>query len=155
MIGAYRAVKIVYRANFEEAGPYEREFAGIKRFEPISRSSEGLVDILHVGQNDAEGYFYYVMELADNAAGFSGEAPGGSAASHGTTGEASLESGSYSPKNLSVYLKERGRLPFEECVELGLSLTLAKRPSRGADPPRCQNQISFCRGLPKWRIWVW
>lgn len=125
VIGAYRAVKIVYRANFEDAGPFEREFAGIKRFEPISRSSEGLVDILHVGRDDEKGYFYYVMELADNAAGFSGEAPGGSAAPHATTGEASFEAGSYSPKNLSVYLKERGRLPFEECVQLGLSPTLA------------------------------
>lgn len=124
-IGAYRAVKIVYRSNFEEVEPYEREFVGIKNFEPISRSSEGLVDILHVGRNDVEGYFYYVMELADNASGSREpeENLGG-----GDAQEPMAESNTpraYSPKNLSIYRKERGRLPFEECVQLGLALSLA------------------------------
>lgn len=64
-LGAHRAVKIVYRGDFEEARPYEREYSGIRRFEPVSRSHEGLVDVLQVGRNDEEGYFYYVMELAD------------------------------------------------------------------------------------------
>src|SRR5205823_3838623 len=58
-----RAVKIVYRARFEDARPFEREFKGIQKFEPISRSHDGLVDILQVG--GAESHFYYVMELAD------------------------------------------------------------------------------------------
>lgn len=52
-LGTWRAVKIVYRDNFKDARPYEREFAGIRRFEPISRSSEGFVDILHVGRFDS------------------------------------------------------------------------------------------------------
>src|SRR5262252_4200809 len=65
-LGAYRAVKIVYRASFDHERPFEREFAGIKAFEPISRSHEGLVDLLQVGRDDAAGYFYYVMELADD-----------------------------------------------------------------------------------------
>ena len=64
-LGAYRAVKIVYRASFDHDRPFEREFAGIKAFEPISRSHEGLVDLLQVGRDDVAGYFYYVMELAD------------------------------------------------------------------------------------------
>src|SRR5438445_3925126 len=67
-LGAFRAVKIVYRKTFESERPYEREFSGIKKFEPISRSHEGFVDILQVGRNDQAGYFYYVMELADDAA---------------------------------------------------------------------------------------
>src|SRR5437870_344770 len=66
IMGAYRAVKVVYRDSFDEAKPYDREFAGIQRFEPISRSHQGHVNILHVGRNNAEGYFYYVMELADD-----------------------------------------------------------------------------------------
>src|SRR5215510_8266486 len=66
-LGAYRAVKIVHRVNFDHDRPFEREFAGIKAFEPISRSHEGLVDLLQVGRDDAAGYFYYVMELADDA----------------------------------------------------------------------------------------
>lgn len=64
-LGTMRAVKIVHRASFEDARPFEREFKGIQKFEPISRSHEGLVDILQVGRT--EGCFYYVMELADDA----------------------------------------------------------------------------------------
>src|SRR6266566_8280509 len=63
VMGTFRAVKIVYRESFDHDRPFEREFNGIQRFEPISCSHESQVDILHVGRN--EGYFYYVMELAD------------------------------------------------------------------------------------------
>src|SRR5437764_8036185 len=62
----YRAVKIVYRRTFKDAHPFEREFNGIQNFEPISRTHEGMVDILQIGRNDRDGYFYYVMELADD-----------------------------------------------------------------------------------------
>jgi serine/threonine protein kinase len=64
--GLYRAVKVVRRSAFDHDRPYEREFDGIQKFEPISHS-ESQVHILHVGRNDADGYFYYVMELADDA----------------------------------------------------------------------------------------
>jgi hypothetical protein len=53
--GSYRAVKVVYRATFDSDQPYEREFTGIKKFEPISRSHPSQVDVLHVGRNDAAG----------------------------------------------------------------------------------------------------
>jgi len=66
-VGTLRAVKVVYRARFTDPKPYEREFSGIQKYEPISSSNEGLVDVLQIGRNDAEGYFYYVMELADDA----------------------------------------------------------------------------------------
>src|SRR5580765_3343640 len=36
VIGTYRAVKMVYRKSFEDERPFEREFAGIQKFEPIS-----------------------------------------------------------------------------------------------------------------------
>src|SRR5690349_19087249 len=67
VLGELRAIKVVYRASFEQDKPYEREFGGIQKFEPISRAHEGHVDILHVGRNNEAGYFYYVMELADDA----------------------------------------------------------------------------------------
>src|SRR5437773_1509052 len=67
VMGTYRAVKVVYRRTFTDDRPYEREFAGIKKFEPISRAHPSQVDILHVGRNEAAGYFFYVMELADDA----------------------------------------------------------------------------------------
>src|SRR5271169_4133914 len=35
--GALRAAKIVWRHTFEDAKPFQREFAGIQRFEHISR----------------------------------------------------------------------------------------------------------------------
>src|SRR5215831_11146456 len=68
IMGTSRAVKIVYRATFDHARPYEREFAGLQKFEPVSRTHASQLDILHMGRNEREGYFYYVMELADNAA---------------------------------------------------------------------------------------
>src|SRR6266571_7650156 len=68
VLGDYRAVKVIYRDKFEHDRPFEREFEGIQKFEPISRLHESQVDILHVGRNDAAGYFYYVMELAEDAA---------------------------------------------------------------------------------------
>ena len=67
VMGTYRAVKVVYRRTFEHDRPYEREFTGIRRFEPVSRKHHSQVDILHVGRDNERGYFYYVMELADDA----------------------------------------------------------------------------------------
>ena len=69
VMGAFRAVKIVYRETFDSDRPYEREYKGIQKLEPISRRHESQVDILHVGRNDKAGYFYYVMELADDGGG--------------------------------------------------------------------------------------
>ena len=65
IVGTYRAVKIVYRNSFANDRPFEREFKGIQKFEPISRSHESQFDILHIGRNG--DCFYYVMELADDA----------------------------------------------------------------------------------------
>ncbi len=59
-VGTLRAVKIVHRKTFWSDHPFEREFNGIQKFEPISRSHEGMVDVLQIGRGD--GYFYYVMD---------------------------------------------------------------------------------------------
>src|SRR5262252_8646051 len=101
-LGAYRTVKIVHRASFDHERPFEREFAGIKAFEPISRSHEGLVDLLQVGRDDAAGYFYYVMELADDLNGH-----GSSQISDRAVQSSSLDS--YAPRTLASELKRRGR----------------------------------------------
>ena len=66
VLGTWRAIKIVQRSLFEDSRPYQREFNGIRRYEAISREHDGLVDVLHVGRNNDDGYFYYVMELADD-----------------------------------------------------------------------------------------
>src|SRR6266436_2461151 len=66
VMGEPRAVKVVDRRKFrDDETAYEREFKGIRLYEPISRSHESLVQILHVGRDDEAGCFYYVMELAD------------------------------------------------------------------------------------------
>lgn len=38
--GPYRAVKLVHRRSFGAQRPYEREFEGLQRFEPISRTHD-------------------------------------------------------------------------------------------------------------------
>jgi serine/threonine protein kinase len=65
-LGTFRAVKLVRQQPFKHRQAFEREFQGILKFEPISRLHDGLVDILQVGINEQQRYFYYVMELADD-----------------------------------------------------------------------------------------
>ncbi len=144
VVGMPRAVKVVYHNSFSDRTPYEREYRGIQKFEPISRSNDGFVDILQIGRNDEQGYFYYVMELADDAqarreTGNAGAtltrhgAPAGTFADRPDTptplgrvvrddvGDGS----SYSPKTLRTEIRQRGRLPFEECLRYALWLSLA------------------------------
>lgn len=115
-LGELRAVKIIYRSRFSDSRPFEREFEGIQRFEPISRAHPSQLAILHVGRNVAAGCFYYVMELADNADCGSTE---------GATYPLGGRSGPYTPHTLRHDLEQRARLPISECVQIGLSLTTA------------------------------
>lgn len=108
VVGTYRAVKVVYRKSFKNERPFEREYRGMQKFEPISRSNDGLVDILQIGRNESEGCFYYVMELADDA-----------------TSTECLNVETYVPKTLQQVIRERGRLTFDECLQFALSLSLA------------------------------
>src|SRR5450432_2247927 len=64
--GALRAAKIVWRHTFEDARPFQREFNGIQQFERISREHPSQLALFHIGRNEPGGYFYYVMELADD-----------------------------------------------------------------------------------------
>src|SRR5262249_32287598 len=107
ILGSYRAVKIVERKAFRDEETFELEFSGLRRFEPISREHDGFVAILHVGRNRAQGFFYYVMELADDDS------------------NSWIEPGAYVPKTLSSELARRGRLSIEQSVQLGLALSQA------------------------------
>jgi serine/threonine protein kinase/formylglycine-generating enzyme required for sulfatase activity len=65
--GALRAVKVVWREDFDDERTFEREFEGILKYEPISRDHPALVNILHVGRSpDTGSFYYYVMELGDD-----------------------------------------------------------------------------------------
>jgi serine/threonine protein kinase len=81
---------------------------GMKHFTPISRDHPGLVQVLHVGRNDDENYFYYVMEAADDA----------------EAGRA-IDPDRYTPKNLSRVLQQRGCLSIRECLRLCVPLASA------------------------------
>ena len=131
--GAFRAVKIVHRQSFDHDRPFEREFEGILKFEPISRRHESQVDILHVGRGD--DCFYYVMELADD------QASGGQ-----------INPDQYTPRTLKSDLLFHGRLPFEECVRIGLALATALENLHGnglAHRDVKPSNIIFVNGVPK------
>lgn len=131
--GAFRAVKIVHRASFDHDRPFEREFDGILRFEPISRRHDSQVDVLHVGRSS--DCFYYVMELADD------QATGGQ-----------IHPDTYAPHTLKSDLLLQGRLSFETCVRIGIALATALEHlhehglvHRDVKP----SNIIFVNGLPK------
>ena len=68
-----RAVKLVQRDRFKEGHPYEREWRGHERFESLSRSHVGVVDVLRLERDDSRGLFFSVMELADDSNPDAGE----------------------------------------------------------------------------------
>ena len=107
-LGTCRAVKIVPRRLFKQRLPYKNEFSAILKFEPISRLHDGLVDVLQVGCNEAEDYFYYVMELADDVA----------------AGQ-NINPATYLPRTLGYDRERLGRLPVVECVRLGAPIASA------------------------------
>jgi class 3 adenylate cyclase/CHASE2 domain-containing sensor protein len=127
VIGTFHAVKVVHRSRFRTAEPFEREFRGIEKFTPISRGHPHWVHILHVGCNEAGGYFFYIMELADAA---------GQAREDEKTGKREnaaspssrvpiFPSSSYTPRTLAWELAQRRKLPVAECVPLGVALASA------------------------------
>jgi serine/threonine protein kinase/tetratricopeptide (TPR) repeat protein len=157
VFGEYRAIKMVWRHSFaDDARPFQREFEGIKRFEPISRSHPSQLAILHVGNNEQAGCFYYVMELADDADSnqssvFGNQLP----VSHTQLTPLNTEHGSlntYRPHTLRHDLKLHGRLPVDQVIELGLTLTeaLAHLHAHGLVHRDIKpSNIIFVKGKPK------
>lgn len=147
VMGAPRAVKIIWRRQFDSDRPYEREFAGIQRYEPVSRTADGLVHVLHVGRNNAEGYFYYVMELAD-AVGepvtqwdTDKETEGSNPFGAPTLSECLSANfpaeltplQAYAPRTLRSDMKTLGRLPVADCLRAAIDVAggLARLHERG------------------------
>jgi serine/threonine protein kinase len=142
-VGTLRAVKIVRRDQHATEESFDREFKGLQKFEPVSRSHEGLVDILTLGLLPDDAGFYYVMELADAAKMTNAEIrnpkedlkPNGETTNPQSTLPASglglpssfdiCHSDFYTPRTLRAKLKSRGALAASEVVALGLKLTAA------------------------------
>jgi len=103
--GIFRAVKIVWRDRFADSQPFEREFNGLKEFAAMSLDEPIQLALLHVGRDDSAGYFYYVMELADDA----------------DRGRA-IDPAHYLPLTLTELRARRGRLPARDCIDLGVEL---------------------------------
>ena len=95
-LGTRRAIKIVRRSTFRNDRPFLREFSGMGMFEPVSRSHDGLVDVLQVGRCGEEEAFYYVMELADDDGNDAG----------------------YRPATIETRLRSRGPTPVREALPL-------------------------------------
>ncbi len=109
--GAMRAVKVVWREDFEDERTFEREFEGILSFEPISRDHPGLVNVLHVGRSpDLTSFYYYVMELGDDV----------------RKGR-EIHPVEYEPRTLRADSKDTKakKFPVDECLEVGLRLAEA------------------------------
>ncbi len=109
--GAYRAVKVVWREDFEDEQVFIREFDGILSYEPIARGIPGLVHILHIGQHGGDfPYYFYVMELADDA--YTG---------NHTDPEA------YVPRTLTSDMQQYGNraMPLDYVLEVGCQLSRA------------------------------
>jgi len=108
--GAMRAVKVVYREDFSDERAFEREFEGILKFEPISRDHQGFVNILHVGRSSYSEFYYYVMELGEDA-----------------HEEGEINPVEYEPRTLrSDMLRANGEpLATDFCIETGRSLAEA------------------------------
>lgn len=106
--GQYRAVKIIHRNRMGSDEAFDREFRGAKVYEVVSRKHEALIDILHVGCDAERGFFYYVMDAADD------ERQG-----------RNFDPSTYRPRTLRYELATRTALPVEECIAIGLRLAAA------------------------------
>src|SRR5262249_11054712 len=115
-LGTLRAVKIVRRDQFSDARPLQREFDGIRRYEPLSRGHPNLVAILHVGGED--GQFYYVMELAD----WRGPAPSAVGRNVPIAPRPAEDGLPYQPHTLRAELRQHGALPLDRVLEVGHAL---------------------------------
>jgi hypothetical protein len=106
--GIYRAIKVVWRSRFVDDEPYEREFSGLCDHARVSIKERRQLALLHVGRNDAEGFFYYAMELADDI----------------ETGPV-INPDRYEPLTLKHYRDNARQLSVRQIVSLAVELTRA------------------------------
>jgi eukaryotic-like serine/threonine-protein kinase len=140
----YVAGKFVYRDVFGFADDpaasagYERALGGLQNFRSVSKQSEYLLRIFEVRERHDQGYFCYVMELADDMAN-----------------GRQIDPVTYKPRTLKNELERSGRrerLPVRSCIELAIMLARGLQvlhesgfTHRDVRP----SNIIFVRGVPK------
>lgn len=135
--GQWRALKVIYLAKFEDnPGPYEREYNGVKKYQPISDQHPGLLHVDFVSKK-YPGHFYYAMELGDSLA------PGWE-----------KNPSTYKPRDLVTERAQlpKRRLPVKECFRVGIALSEALDflHGRGMTHRDIKPQnIIFVNGQPK------
>ncbi len=103
--GTLRAVKVVWREDYDQPEGFEREFEALKHYEPVSRKHPGLVPILQVGRSEQEGFYYYVMELADDL-------------ERGRD----IDPATYRSHTLTAQMRRDKRVDADACIKLGASI---------------------------------
>ncbi|HEY0945801.1 MAG TPA: protein kinase [Opitutaceae bacterium] len=135
LTGIYRAVKVVDRARFNDARPFLRELDGITRFQQTVGNEPRQLALMHVGRDDEQGIFYYVMELADDV-----------------DASTDINPDLYVPLTLKALRERRHRLPAAECVRLGIELARALAGLHAAGLIHRDvkpSNIIFVNGVPK------
>lgn len=113
--GLYRAVKIVWRDRFKDNAPYEREFKGLSDFMRLTQGEVRQLALLHVGRDDTRGFFYYVMELADDV----------------VTGN-QIDPLRYEPLTLNGLRDAQAHLPADQVLHYGIELAAGLDELHGA-----------------------
>jgi eukaryotic-like serine/threonine-protein kinase len=115
----YVAGKFVYRGLFgpsddsSSAAAYERVLEGLQNFRSLTHQSPYLLRIFDVRERHEEGYFCYMMELADDL-----------------ETRRRIDPGVYRPKTLRNELERGGRrhrLPGMRCVDVAIMLARGLR----------------------------
>ena len=127
----YRAIKLL---NKSSAANLERELAGLHNYARIAEKYDGLLRIHALGRQ-ADGNWYYVMELGDDELNAD-----------------NINPDKYEPKTLASEIKSRGRLPVVECIDLiaVLADSLAYLHRHGLIHRDIKpSNVVFVRGQPK------
>lgn len=113
------AVKVVLRQPGRER-VFEREFSGLDLYDRMPRH-EGLVRVFKPGRDETEGYFYYAMEVADDAR-TRRQPP---QPPRGDTEGATAIAAAYEPLTLASLLRQGHRLPPGQVFLWGEALASA------------------------------
>jgi serine/threonine protein kinase len=106
MCGLFYAAKVIYRDNPNHPEAETREFRGLRHYLGVSRENDHLAQIYFVGASPDHRFFYYVMELADDA-----------------NGQDRVRVGQYVPRTLAYEINSRsGPSPVRDVIQLGQCL---------------------------------